>query len=161
RVAGRRRGSSRKRMVASCIQMAGQLQVPPQHVEEALGGPGAVEAERMGGRPPQEPQPPDAERQAQHPGDGAHDAGVVARQPGPPHRLGQRLRHGELPTAGPPLHQPISTPPAKPKKSRKKVDAAKAMERPKRMPRPRRMDDPPSLMATPAPNSTTAITAAA
>jgi len=58
-------------------------------------------------------------------------------------------------------HQAISTPPAKPKKSRKKVEAAKAMVSPNRMPRARRMEDPLSLMATPAPNRTTAITAAA
>ncbi|KAK0342057.1 hypothetical protein LTR94_023786, partial [Friedmanniomyces endolithicus] len=150
----------------SRIEMAREGQVAAKHVEEPLVGPGGVEADRMGDRPPEESQPPDPQRQSQHHGDGAHEDGVVPRHARQGHGLRQGAGDRQIPAGRTVIgqrvrHQLISAPPANPKNWRKKVEAAKAIDRPNRMPSPRRMDEPFSLMATPAPKSTTATTAAA
>src|SRR5690606_29162872 len=145
---------------ASRVQVAGEGKVAAQDGQEAIINPGGPQAYGAGGRPPQEPEPPDAQGQPQDERDRAHQHRVVSGHPGQSRRRRQRARDGLTPTFRAGVHQ-SSKPPAKPKKSRKKVDAANAMARPKRMPSPRRMLEPPSLMATPAPKMTTAMTAAA
>src|SRR5690606_6425145 len=117
-------------MTTSRVQMSRQDQMATQDFEEPLVDAGGPKAGRMSRRPPQKAEPPDAQGEAEHHGRSAHGDGIVPRHPRHQHRFDQSLSYRQIPAFRLPLgdqggHHPISAPPAKPKKSRKKVEAAK------------------------------------
>ena len=77
--------------------MARQSQVATKHFEEALVCLGGPEADRMCDRPPEQTQPPQPEREAEHERRRAHHDGVATGEPGQQDRFRQRLGERRAP----------------------------------------------------------------